>query len=101
MSDYANIDLGTTVGKRLKWRLIDARYLLLGVASRWLLADQEWPDFGKMRTFRCFVGHGRSGGTLIGALLNAHPNVVMSNELNGLDPLSWTLNRLVWTSHGT
>ena len=38
-------------------------------------------------TFCCFVGHGRSGGTLVGALLNAHPNVVISNELHALKRL--------------
>jgi hypothetical protein len=31
-----------------------------------------------------FIGHGRSGSTLVGALLNAHPNIVMSNELDVL-----------------
>jgi len=34
-----------------------------------------------------FVGHGRSGSTIVGALLNAHPNIVMSNELNILKHL--------------
>lgn len=40
--------------------------------------------FGDVRTFCLFVGHGRSGGTLVGALLNAHPNVVLTNELDAL-----------------
>ncbi len=84
MSDYADIELDATDWKRLKWRLIDVRYLLLGLVSHWLLSDQKGPDFAKLRTFCCFVGHGRSGGTLVGALLNAHPNVVMSNELHAL-----------------
>jgi hypothetical protein len=84
MSKSAHMDLAESRGKRLKWRLIDIRYLMLGLFSRSLLLDRKWPDFASIRTFCCFVGHGRSGGTLIGALLNAHPNVVMSNELHAL-----------------
>jgi hypothetical protein len=84
MSETTQIDLAESFGKRLKWRLIDIRYLMLGLFSRVLLMDRNWPDFGKVRTFCCFVGHGRSGGTLVGALLNAHPNAVMSNELHAL-----------------
>lgn len=38
--------------------------------------------FDNILYFCLFVGHGRSGSTLVGALLNAHPNVMMSNELD-------------------
>jgi hypothetical protein len=48
--------------------------------------------FDRLRCFCCFVGHGRSGGTLVGALLNAHPNVVMSNELNAVRQLAFGLS---------
>lgn len=41
--------------------------------------------FAHVNRFCLFIGHGRSGSTLVGALLNAHPNVVMSNELDLLD----------------
>lgn len=49
--------------------------------------------FDNVSHFCMFIGHGRSGSSLVGALLNAHPNVVMSNELNVLDYLSDKLSR--------
>lgn len=41
--------------------------------------------FNEITRFCLFVGHGRSGSTLVGALLNAHPEIVLSNELNVID----------------
>jgi hypothetical protein len=41
-------------------------------------------DLKKVRVACFFVGHGRSGSSLVGALLNAHHNIVVSNELNAL-----------------
>jgi len=49
--------------------------------------------FDDVRTFLLFVGHGRSGGTLVGSILNAHPNVVLTNELDALDYLERGLSR--------
>lgn len=40
--------------------------------------------FSEVEHFLLFVGHGRSGHSLIGALLNAHPEVVVSHELGVL-----------------
>ncbi len=40
--------------------------------------------FSELKSFCLFIGHGRSGSTLVGHLLNAHPNIVMSNELDAL-----------------
>ena len=40
--------------------------------------------FDSVECFCLFIGHGRSGSTLVGALLNAHKNVVLANELNAL-----------------
>lgn len=78
------IELSETLVTRLEERVADVRFLLLGKLSRLFLTGERLPHFGKLKTFCCFVGHGRSGGTLVGALLNAHPNIVMSNELNAL-----------------
>jgi hypothetical protein len=41
-----------------------------------------------------FIGHGRSGSTLVGALLNAHPDAVISNELNIVQYLRYPRERL-------
>lgn len=84
MSDKPAIDLSETRTRTLQKRLADVKFLLLGVLSPLLLRGVDRPDFSRLRTYCSFVGHGRSGSSLVGALLNAHPNVVMSNELNGL-----------------
>ena len=38
------------------------------------------PNFNKLETFLLFIGYPRSGSTLIGSLLDAHPNVIIANE---------------------
>lgn len=38
--------------------------------------------FDKVERYVLFVGHGHSGHSLIGALLDAHPEIVIANELN-------------------
>ena len=40
--------------------------------------------FGQVKNFCLFLGYPRSGHTLIGALLNAHPQMVIAHELNAL-----------------
>ncbi len=40
--------------------------------------------FKDLETYCQFIGFGRSGHSLIGALLNAHPNMVVSHELGAL-----------------
>ena len=43
------------------------------------------PDlFASVDTFALFVGHTKSGGSLLGALLDAHPRIVMADELDSL-----------------
>lgn len=39
-------------------------------------------DFGKVQTCCCFVGHNKSGNSLLGALLDAHRDVVLSDEVD-------------------
>ena len=41
--------------------------------------------FADVTTFSFFVGHTKSGGTMIGALLDAHPNIVLADEIDTLD----------------
>lgn len=41
-------------------------------------------SFEAVHTYVMFLGIGRSGTTLLGALLDAHPNVVIANEQNAL-----------------
>lgn len=58
--------------------------------------------FGGVERFCLFVGYARSGGTLVGSLLDAHPDAVISHELDALryvaagyrrDQLYWLILR--------
>ena len=59
---------------RVWWRL--AR----GVAGRW----RPPPGTGSVRAYCMFVGFPRSGHSLVGEALNAHPDCVIANELHAL-----------------
>ncbi len=45
------------------------------------------PAFSDLERFCFFIGYSRSGATLIGAVLNAHPEVVISHELDAVSYL--------------
>jgi hypothetical protein len=51
-------------------------------------------SFDSIDTYCGFVGYPRTGHTLIAALLNAHPEIVLANEVGALDWLSKGLGRL-------
>lgn len=40
--------------------------------------------FGDVKVYSVFVGHARSGGSIVGALLDAHPNMIVSDEVDAL-----------------
>jgi hypothetical protein len=42
------------------------------------------PSFEDLRHFAFFIGYARSGHTLMGTMLNAHPEVVMAHELDAV-----------------
>lgn len=45
---------------------------------------KDLPDFGSVHTFTLFVGHNKSGTSLLGSLLDAHKSVVLSDEADAL-----------------
>jgi hypothetical protein len=47
-------------------------------------AIRQRRSLAHVERFCIFVGHARSGTTLVGALLNAHPEIVIANELDVL-----------------
>ena len=59
-----------------------------GVVRDWFLsrrvAAQHRADFGEIERYLMFVGYPRSGHSLVGSLLNAHPDVVVSHQLDAL-----------------
>ncbi|MGQ0743195.1 MAG: sulfotransferase [Acidimicrobiales bacterium] len=58
-----------------------------------LAARQRRADFDQVRGYVMFVGHPRSGSTLVGSLLNAHPDAVIGHELNALRYVRGRLGR--------
>ena len=49
--------------------------------------------FQDIRTYCLFIGHGRSGHSIFGALLDAHPNAVLADEVDTLFFLSAGFSR--------
>jgi hypothetical protein len=47
-------------------------------------AARHRADFDQVERYGCFLGYPRSGHTLPGALLNAHPQAVVAHELDAL-----------------
>lgn len=48
-------------------------------------ADRSQPGlFASVRTFALFIGHNKSGTSMVGALLDAHPQIVLSDEVDAL-----------------
>jgi len=62
---------------RTAWVLLQ----LIGEARGWRRAS----SFGELGSFCLFLGYPRSGHSLVGALLDARPNMVIAHELNALD----------------
>jgi hypothetical protein len=54
-------------------------------------------EFSAVHTFVCFAGIGRSGTTLMGALLDAHPNMIIAEQqgvLKYVHPLQFSRQRI-------
>jgi hypothetical protein len=72
---------GRAVFRSASFRRLDtARRYTLGAYRAWRAPTQ----FSDVHTFVGFVGHNKSGSSLLGALLDAHPDVVLSDEVDAL-----------------
>lgn len=49
--------------------------------------------FEDVKTLCLFVGHNKSGTSMLGSLLDAHPNIILSDEVGVLDYVSAGFNR--------
>ena len=81
------------IAKRIRqrttfWR----RFLTSGCAS---LVRPPFPerDLAQLRSFCLFVGYPRSGSTLVAAMLNAHPDVLLGHELDAVGFVRWHCRR--------
>ena len=68
-----------------------------GMVVTWALSAATAPRhralFDGVETYCMFVGHARSGSTLLGALLSAHPSMVIAHELDALRFVRWRFGR--------
>jgi hypothetical protein len=56
-------------------------------------ARKQMESFEQIEAFCLFIGYPKSGHSLVGALLDAHPNIVIAHELDCLRCLRAGLNR--------
>jgi len=67
-----------------------ARLLVDEVAAR-----RQVSLFETVEAYCQFIGFGRSGHSLVGAMLDAHPDMIIANEANGLGQLDQGASRAV------
>ena len=52
--------------------------------TSYYLSRKESHKFQDVKTYCTFIGHMKSGGSMIGSLLDAHPNVILADEVYAL-----------------
>lgn len=82
------------LSKRLEKRLQPA----LRFAPAWIGGTRHSAVFDGVESFCLFVGYPRSGHSLVGSLLDAHPQVVLAHELDALRYVAahYGRNQLYW-----
>ena len=63
-----------------------------------MIGRKSMKAFANLRSYVMFIGQPRSGTSLLGSLLNAHRNVLVSQELNALKYVrrGYSKNQLFW-----
>ncbi|HWQ16146.1 MAG TPA: sulfotransferase [Roseiflexaceae bacterium] len=83
--EVTNPGLATLVYDRLR---MAKRYV-----TSYYLSRKHRALFDAVRVHCLFVGHARSGGSIVGALLDAHPHVVLADELDVLQHVAAGFSR--------
>jgi hypothetical protein len=81
------------IAKHLRKRLIVPVRKLAFHAIAPISARRYREDFASVETFCVFLGEGRSGSSILGALLDAHEDAVIAHELNVLERLETDVSR--------
>lgn len=79
-----NALLRTLPGRARLWRLKERLYLGADFVRSAVTAGRHEHLFDTVEKYSMFVGYPRSGHSLVGALLTAHPDFVISHELDAL-----------------
>lgn len=72
---------------RLKRRLAQKRsslYMVRDFGLSWLEGRRRRQTFDEVERWVMFLGYPRSGHSLVGSLLNAHPDIVIAHQLHSL-----------------
>ena len=89
-SDFAKYGAGRTFFDNEYYRIarLSKNYLLT-----YFLSQRNGKLFQDVKTYCTFIGHMKSGGSMLGALLDAHPNAVFSDEANILEHVQFGFNK--------
>ena len=71
-----------TYEKLFKWQNNLKRYV-----PSYFDGKQRHKNFDDIKTYCLFIGHARSGHSFFGAMLDAHPNMVIADEVDSLSYL--------------
>lgn len=66
--------------KRIFFKISILRQYFTSLVKGW----KNFRLFGGIQTYIMFIGYPRSGHSLVGALLDAHPNIIVAHEQNAL-----------------
>jgi len=78
---FANRRIGKTIFASQVYRSILMQY---NYATSYFNCLANPSAFKDIKTFCLFIGHNKSGTSLIGSLLDAHPNIILADEVNAL-----------------
>lgn len=85
--------ISAKIGDFVRYRRRVAQTLLTD-ATRAKALEKETPsDLSRLDTWLSFISCPRSGHSLVGALLDAHPDIVMGSEYGILDHFIWGFRR--------
>ncbi len=73
--------------KEIFWKILKKFRFYYRYLRSALMGSLHKKDFQKVKGFILFVGYPRSGHSIVGALLDAHPNIIIGMEWNVLSHL--------------
>lgn len=76
-----------SIVKRLRKEVMVPARAIAFRATAGLAAQRHRKDFESVETFCVFLGDGRSGSSILGAIIDAHEEAIVAHELNVLERL--------------
>lgn len=89
----AIIPISSATGQSLRDDLLQKLRMTQRYVTSYYKSSRERALFANVHTYCMFVGHARSGHSIVGALLDAHPNIVLPDEVNVLEYVAAGFNK--------